>query len=174
MFKFRKKDKLQLPLDVPKHIGIIMDGNGRWAKKRMQPRVFGHKAGMEALQGVTIAAKNLGVQVLTVYAFSTENWSRPEKEVKFIMNLPVEFYERYVPELHRNNVKIQMIGDVSRLPKETYEALRKAETLTKLNTGLILNFASTMVVGPRLPRRCGLFPRKFWTPDSILGILPRS
>lgn len=141
MFNFFKKENEEFHLEAPKHIGIIMDGNGRWAKKRMQPRVFGHKAGMEALQNVTIAAKEMGVQVLTVYAFSTENWSRPEKEVKFIMNLPVEFYDRFVPELHRNNVKIQMIGDVSRLPKETYEALVKAEELTKLNTGLILNFA---------------------------------
>jgi len=141
MFYFKKKEKINIPLQVPKHIGIIMDGNGRWAKKRMQPRVFGHKAGMEALQEVTIAAKEMGVQVLTVYAFSTENWARPEKEVKFIMNLPVEFYDRYVPELHKNNVKIQMIGDVARLPRETYQALLKAEELTKLNTGLILNFA---------------------------------
>ena len=141
MFSFKKKEKIEVPLQIPKHIGIIMDGNGRWAKKRMQPRVFGHKSGMETLQNVTIAAKELGVQVLTVYAFSTENWSRPQKEVSFIMNLPVEFYGRYVPELHRNNVKIQMIGDTERLPKATYEALCKAEELTRLNTGLILNFA---------------------------------
>ena len=141
MFRFKKKEKLSVPLEVPKHIGIIMDGNGRWAKKRMQPRVFGHKAGMEALQEVTIAAKEMGVQALTVYAFSTENWTRPQQEVTFIMNLPVEFYDRFVPELHRNNVKIQMIGEVSRLPKETLEALEKAEALTHSNTGLILNFA---------------------------------
>ncbi len=108
MFSFKKKEKLNAPLNVPKHIAVIMDGNGRWAKKRMQPRVFGHKAGMETL---------------------------------FIMNLPVEFYDRYVPELHKNNVKIQMIGDTAKLPKATFEALEKAESLTKLNTGLILNFA---------------------------------
>ena len=141
MFRFKKKEKLSVPLEVPKHIGIIMDGNGRWAKKRMQPRVFGHKAGMEALQEVTIAAKEMGVKALTVYAFSTENWTRPQQEVSFIMNLPVEFYDRFVPELHRNNVKIQMIGEVSRLPMETIEALKKAEALTHSNTGLILNFA---------------------------------
>ena len=141
MFSFKKKEKLNAPLNVPKHIAVIMDGNGRWAKKRMQPRVFGHKAGMETLQKVTIAAKEMGVQVLTVYAFSTENWSRPEKEVSFIMNLPVEFYDRYVPELHKNNVKIQMIGDTAKLPEATFEALEKTESLTKLNTGLILNFA---------------------------------
>ena len=141
MFTFKKKKKVETPEVVPQHIGVIMDGNGRWAQKRMQPRVFGHKAGMEALQGVTIEANRLGVKVLTVYAFSTENWSRPDKEVSFIMNLPVEFYERYVPELHRNNVKVQMIGAVDRLPQATYEALRKAEDLTKDNTGLVLNFA---------------------------------
>ena len=144
MFGFFKKNKtveVDVPIQVPAHIGIIMDGNGRWAKKRMQPRVFGHKAGMEALQTVTKAASKLGVKVLTVYAFSTENWTRPDQEVKFIMNLPVEFYDSYVPELHANNVKIQMIGETDRLPKQTFEALTKAEELTKNNTGLILNFA---------------------------------
>ncbi|MEG7102432.1 undecaprenyl diphosphate synthase family protein, partial [Pseudomonas aeruginosa] len=86
-----------------------------------QPRVFGHKAGMEALQKVTKAANKMGVKVITVYAFSTENWTRPDQEVKFIMNLPVEFYDNYVPELHANNVKIQMIGETDRLPKPTFE-----------------------------------------------------
>ena len=140
-FGFGKKEKEELILEVPKHIAIIMDGNGRWAKKRMQPRIMGHKAGMDALQKVTKAASDMGVKVLTVYAFSTENWSRPEKEVKFIMNLPVEFYDKYVPELHANNVKIQMIGDFSKLPQATLNALYKAEQKTKNNTGLILNFA---------------------------------
>ncbi|WP_303975129.1 isoprenyl transferase [Streptococcus merionis] len=143
MFKFKmnRKSKVEVPQVVPKHIGIIMDGNGRWAKKRMQPRIMGHKSGMEALHEVAKVANDMGVQVLTVYAFSTENWSRPESEVTFIMNLPVDFYDKYVPELHRNNVKIQMIGDTERLPQGTFEALKKAEDLTKLNTGLILNFA---------------------------------
>ncbi|MGT2911517.1 isoprenyl transferase [Streptococcus cameli] len=141
MFSFRKKKSEDLVLKIPQHVGIIMDGNGRWAKKRMQPRVMGHKAGMDALQKVTKVASDMGVKVLTVYAFSTENWSRPESEVKFIMNLPVEFYDKYVPELHANNVRIQMIGEHSRLPQATLDALRKAEEKTKQNTGLILNFA---------------------------------
>ena len=76
-------------------------------KKRMQPRVFGHKAGMEALQKVTKAANKMGVKVITVYAFSTENWTRPDQEVKFIMNLPVEFYDNYVPELHANTLRFR-------------------------------------------------------------------
>lgn len=143
MFSFglKKKETAKPILEVPKHIGIIMDGNGRWAKKRMQPRIMGHKAGMDALQVVTKAASDMGVKVLTVYAFSTENWSRPEKEVSFIMNLPVEFYDKYVPELHANNVKIQMIGDHTRLPQATKDALHRAEEKTRHNTGLILNFA---------------------------------
>lgn len=143
MFKFnRRKELTQVALEkIPKHIGIIMDGNGRWAKKRMQPRIMGHKAGMDALQAVTIKASEMGVKVLTVYAFSTENWTRPVDEVKFIMSLPVEFFDKYVPELHKNNVKVQMIGDTSRLPKDTLDALDRARNLTKRNSGLILNFA---------------------------------
>ena len=143
MFKFNfRKKKEAVSLDkIPNHIGIIMDGNGRWAKKRMQPRVMGHKAGMDALQEVTIASSELGVKVLTVYAFSTENWSRPEDEVKFIMNLPVEFFDKYVPELDTNNVKVQVIGETNRLPKATFDTMKRACEQTKHNSGLILNFA---------------------------------
>lgn len=136
MFKKGAED-----LIAPGHIGIIMDGNGRWAKKRLQPRVFGHKAGMDALQEVTLTAADLGVKVLTVYAFSTENWSRPAEEVNFIMKLPIEFFDQYVPKLHANNIKVQLMGDLERLPKETLAALERAISLTKDNTGLILNFA---------------------------------
>lgn len=141
MFGLKVKSK-NIKLDkIPKHIGIIMDGNGRWAKKRLKPRIFGHKAGMDALQEVTIAASDLGIKVLTVYAFSTENWSRPEDEVNFIMNLPVEFFDKYVPELNKNNVRIQMIGETHRLPEATLTALNNAIERTRRNSGLILNFA---------------------------------
>ncbi|MCS4488456.1 isoprenyl transferase [Streptococcus sciuri] len=141
MFTFKKK---QVPTEldkVPNHIAIIMDGNGRWAKKRLQPRVFGHKAGMDALQEVTIAASDFGVKVLTVYAFSTENWSRPDDEISFIMNLPVEFFDKYVPKLHENNVRIQVIGELERLPEATLDAMSRAIATTKHNSGLVLNFA---------------------------------
>lgn len=141
MFKLRRRQEEVRMDKIPHHIAIIMDGNGRWAKKRMKPRVLGHKAGMDALQDVTISASKLGVRVLTVYAFSTENWSRPKEEVKFIMHLPVEFFDKYVPELHKNNVRIQVIGEHSRLPKETLDALERAKELTKHNSGLVLNFA---------------------------------
>ena len=126
---------------LPAHVAIIMDGNGRWAKQRKRPRIFGHYTAMKAVRGTIRTASDMGIRVLTLYAFSTENWTRPDQEVKFIMNLPVEFYDNYVPELHANNVKIQMIGETDRLPKQTFEALKKAEELTKNNTGLILNFA---------------------------------
>ncbi len=141
MFNLKLKSKKDTIKKIPKHIGIIMDGNGRWAKKRLKPRVFGHKAGMDALQEVTIAASELGVKVLTVYAFSTENWSRPEDEVNYIMNLPVEFFDKYVPELNENNVRIQMIGETNRLPKDTLKAMEDAIQTTRKNSGLILNFA---------------------------------
>lgn len=139
MFNVFKKGAEELT--VPAHIGIIMDGNGRWAKKRLQPRVFGHKAGMDALQEVTLTASELGVKVLTVYAFSTENWARPADEVNFIMKLPVEFFDKYVPKLHANNIKVQLMGELDRLPQETLQALERAIALTKDNTGLVLNFA---------------------------------
>lgn len=137
-----KRQKTGLILDkIPKHIGIIMDGNGRWAKKRLQPRVMGHKAGMDALQKVTIVASQLGVKVLTVYAFSTENWSRPEDEVSFIMTLPVTFFDKYVPELDQHNVRVQMMGSRQGLPKETLAPMDKALEKTRHNSGLVLNFA---------------------------------
>lgn len=141
MFGLKVKSKNTKLNKIPKHIGIIMDGNGRWAKKRLKPRIFGHKAGMDALQEVTIAASDLGIKVLTVYAFSTENWSRPEDEVNFIMNLPVEFFDKYVPELNKNNVRIQMIGETHSLPEATLTALNNAIERTRRNSGLILNFA---------------------------------
>ena len=117
-----------------------MDGNGRWAKKRMQPRVFGHKAGWKPSKKVTKAANKMGVKVITVYAFSTENWTRQIKKSSLSWTCQSNFHDNYVPELHANNVKIQMIGETDRLPAD-FEALKKAEELTKNNTGLILNFA---------------------------------
>ncbi|WP_349627501.1 MULTISPECIES: isoprenyl transferase [unclassified Enterococcus] len=142
MLNFFTKTISQQPTGkIPNHIAIVMDGNGRWAKNKRKPRVFGHKAGMDALKKVTIRANEIGVKVLTVYAFSTENWSRPESEVEFIMRLPIDFYENFVPELKANNVKVQMMGDLDGLPVKTKEYALKAEEATRFNTGLILNFA---------------------------------
>ena len=139
MFRFKKKEKIEIPLEVPKHIGIIMDGNGRWAKKRMQPRVFGHKAGMEALQEVTIAAKNMGVQVLTVYAFSTENWKRPAEEVGAIMGLLKKYLLEAIGRMERDRVKMEFFGDLSPLTPELRELCERTREISKHYEGCQVN-----------------------------------
>ncbi|TXK81943.1 isoprenyl transferase [Paenibacillus sp. N3.4] len=132
----------QIDLDkVPAHIGIIMDGNGRWAKQRGLPRVAGHHSGMKNVKKITMAANDLGVKVLTMYAFSTENWKRPKDEVDFLMKLPQEFFPKEIEELIQNNVRIRMTGWKEGLPDYTLKAIEGAIERTKNNTGLILNFA---------------------------------
>ena len=126
---------------IPNHIAIIMDGNGRWAKKRMMPRVFGHKEGMNTVKKIAVHANQLGVKVLTLYAFSTENWKRPNDEVSFLMNLPIDFFDVFMPELIANNIKVHAIGWIDQLPEKTKAVVEKAMEETKHNTGLILNFA---------------------------------
>ncbi|OGO78447.1 MAG: isoprenyl transferase [Clostridiales bacterium GWB2_37_7] len=126
---------------IPKHIAIIMDGNGRWASKRALPRVFGHKAGMETLREVVRACSDMGIEILTVYAFSTENWNRPTEEVSYLMNLLIEYMRKEINELNKNNVKIKILGDLSPLPKVTREEVEKAVRLTGSNTGIQFNIA---------------------------------
>ncbi|XHB95870.1 isoprenyl transferase [Lactococcus garvieae] len=118
-----------------------MDGNGRWAKSQGKPRIFGHKAGMDALKTAAIHGQRRGVKVMTVYAFSTENWSRPMDEVKFIMSLPIDFYSKYLPILNEENIQIRMIGEREGLPKATLNSIDRAAAETANNTGMILNFA---------------------------------
>lgn len=127
--------------EVPAHIAIIMDGNGRWAKKRSLPRVAGHHEGMKTVRKVTKLANELGVSVLTLYAFSTENWKRPKIEVDFLMRLPEEFLTTFLPELIEENVRVEMMGYHQNLPLHTLKAIKKAKEATKDNTGLVLNFA---------------------------------
>ncbi len=126
---------------IPDHIAIIMDGNGRWARKRALPRVAGHREGMNTVKKITRAASGLGVKILTLYAFSTENWKRPETEVDYLMKLPVEFLDHFLPELIKENVRVEMMGDLYALPENTRKAIRKAVEDTKLNDGMILNLA---------------------------------
>lgn len=126
---------------LPRHIAIIMDGNGRWAAKRGLPRTAGHHAGMVALRRTIRAANDLGLGVLTVYAFSTENWNRPQSEVDFLMRLPSEFLRTDLPELIAKNVRVMMSGSREGLPDYTIAAIDKAMTSTAANTGMILNFA---------------------------------
>lgn len=134
------KEKL-LNGPVPRHVAIIMDGNGRWAKERGLPRVAGHHSGMKSVKKVTIAADSLGVEVLTMYAFSTENWKRPQDEVDFLMRLPQEFLAIELDELVEKNVRVRVTGIKEGLPPHTVAALEEAVERTRDNTGLILNFA---------------------------------
>lgn len=127
--------------NVPEHVAIIMDGNGRWAKKRGLPRAAGHRSGMGAVKRVTMAANDIGVKTLTLYAFSTENWKRPKDEVDYLMKLPEEFLSIELEELIRNNVQIRMMGWKEGLPAHTLSAVEEAERQTRQNTGLVLNFA---------------------------------
>lgn len=126
---------------IPAHVAIIMDGNGRWAKKRLMPRVYGHKEGMNTVKKITIEASRLNVKVLTLYAFSTENWKRPTDEVNFLMGLPIDFFDVFMPELMDNNIKVTTIGWIDQLPEKTLKVVENAIEKTKHNTGLILNFA---------------------------------
>ncbi|WP_458119142.1 isoprenyl transferase [Paenibacillus sp. Z6-24] len=127
--------------NIPQHIAIIMDGNGRWAKSLGMPRVIGHQNGMKAVKRATIAADELGVKYLTMYAFSTENWKRPREEVDFLMKLPGEFVATELEELVEKNVQVRLMGDKSVLPSFTLEPLEKAIRDTQHNTGLVLTFA---------------------------------
>ena len=127
--------------EIPEHIAIIMDGNGRWAKKRAMPRIAGHHEGMKVVRQTTKLANELGVKALTLYAFSTENWKRPKLEVDFLMKLPEEFLGTYLPELVEENVRVRLTGDREGLPPHTIRAVEKAIRDTENNDGLILNFA---------------------------------
>lgn len=118
------------PDNIPRHIAIIMDGNGRWAKRRGMPRVVGHQNGMKAVKRATIAANDLGVEFLTLYAFSTENWSRPKDEVDFLMRLPVEFLAIELDELIEKNVQVRVMGDTDSLPSHTRKAMEEAVART--------------------------------------------
>jgi len=126
---------------IPAHVAIIMDGNGRWAKKRLLPRIAGHKQGMENVKVITKAASRMGVKALTLYAFSTENWKRPNDEVGYLMRLPVDFFDAFMPELIEENVRVHVMGYLDDLPEATKKAALKAMADTAQNTGMILNFA---------------------------------
>lgn len=126
---------------IPEHVAIIMDGNGRWAKERNLKRTEGHREGMEAIRRVTRHASKVGVKVLTLYAFSTENWKRPPQEIHYLMKLPIEFFKTFIPELIDLNIKVTMMGIEDKVPSSTLKAINNAIEETKDCTGMILNFA---------------------------------
>ncbi len=124
-----------------KHLAIIMDGNGRWAKSKGMPRSAGHMAGSDNVRTIAIAASELGVKYLTLYAFSTENWKRSQDEVGYLMKLPSVFFKKYMKEFLDRGFRIRMIGELDALPEATYQVLKEAEEESKNNTGLSLNIA---------------------------------
>ena len=126
---------------IPRHIAVIMDGNGRWAKKRLLPRVMGHKRGLDALEATVKNCQELGVECLTVFAFSTENWRRPADEVGFLMNLFLQSLKKQVKRLHGNNIRLRVIGKRDRFSVDIQNSIAEAETLTADNTGLLLSIA---------------------------------
>ena len=134
--------KSQINMDLlPEHIAIIMDGNGRWAKKYGKPRVFGHRNGVKAVRESAEACAEIGVKYLTLYAFSTENWNRPVLEVNALMALLVETLRKEVATLNKNNIKLNTIGDLSKLPKRTHKALLECIDNTKSNDRMTLTLA---------------------------------
>ncbi|NLP18303.1 MAG: isoprenyl transferase [Firmicutes bacterium] len=135
-----KKDKLHSE-KLPRHVAIIMDGNGRWAQRKGLPRTMGHKKGMESIRKVVTTSSIYGIKGLTLYAFSTENWRRPREEVDFLMALPQVYLKRELPELMRNNVKLCFSGRLHKLPDKTQNAIGEATRKTENNKGLFLNIA---------------------------------
>ena len=127
--------------NVPKHIAIIMDGNGRWAKDRGLPRIAGHREGINSVREITRICGEIGVEYLTLYTFSTENWNRPKTEVKALMTLLLSTIKKEIKELHENNVKFSTIGDITSLPRGTMKGLQNGIDLTVNNTGLNLVLA---------------------------------
>ena len=138
----RTKQEPPSSSDVPQHIAIIMDGNGRWAKRRLMPRVAGHRKGVEALRGVIRACAERGVSHLTVFAFSSENWRRPEEEVTLLMELFMRALENEVARLHENEIRFRVIGDLSGFSERIQVLIRNAEALTRNNTRLTFTVAA--------------------------------
>ena len=138
----KKNSKLSNQIDklrIPKHIAIIMDGNGRWAMKKGFPRTFGHNKGVSVLKEIIKVSKNLGCKTLTAYAFSTENWSRPAKEVDFLLELFEKVINKEIQQIHKNSIRINFVGDLTPFPDTLKLIINKSESLTKNNKEFILN-----------------------------------
>ena len=140
--------------NIPRHVAIIMDGNGRWAKKRLLPAAAGHNAGMKSMIEIVRHADDIGVEYLTVYAFSTENWKRSKEEVGGIFKLLVKYVDSQLRELMKNNVKVNILGDPAAFPGEAIERLDKMASETKENTGLVFNIAVNYGGREEIRRAC--------------------
>ncbi|VAX06591.1 Undecaprenyl diphosphate synthase [hydrothermal vent metagenome] len=133
---------VELSGEIPRHVAIIMDGNGRWAKAQKKLRIIGHRRGVETVREVVKACRELKIEVLTLFAFSSENWRRPAKEVSLLMDLFFTALDREVKRLHRNNIQLRIIGDHSAFPERIQKRIIKAQVLTANNDGMILNVAA--------------------------------
>lgn len=127
--------------NIPNHIAIILDGNGRWAQKRRMPRTYGHQHGVKNLINIARYANEIGVKILTVFAFSTENWNRPKEEIEYLMSSPVDYINDNLDKLRNSNIKIKIIGRKDRFPIPTLDAINRIMFETEENTGLVLNIA---------------------------------
>ncbi len=127
---------------VPQHIAIIMDGNGRWAKQRLQPRFMGHRAGLKAVENIIKFCAEQDISVVTLFAFSSENWRRPTKEVSLLMELFAAALKQQVKRLHSNNIRLRVIGDLSKFSDSLQSKIKQAESITENNTGLTINIAA--------------------------------
>ncbi len=129
------------PAKLPSHVAIIMDGNGRWAKKRLLNRIKGHEKGAETVRKIVRTSREIGISILTLYAFSTENWQRPKTEIAALMTLLKKFLESEQQEMMDNDIRLNAIGQIERLPENVRKVLQKTRTITRDNKGMILNLA---------------------------------
>jgi undecaprenyl diphosphate synthase len=164
------KDTIDLQ-NIPQHVAFIMDGNGRWAKKQDQHRLFGHAAGVESVKEVIKTAREIGISFLTMYAFSTENWSRPSEEVEGLMNLLVEAITNEVDEMHQNGVRLLTIGNIKGLPGNCYDSLVAAMERTKNNKNLTLvlalNYSARQEILEASKKLAALIQSGSKSPDQI-------
>jgi len=158
-------------LHLPRHIAIIMDGNGRWAKQRNLPRHLGHQAGLKAIRRIVKEAAELKIPVMTFYSFSIDNWSRPVKEIKFLMRLLEKYIDRDSEKLHKENIRLKVIGDITKLPFSTQKAVKKAKEKLEKNNGLILvlalNYGSRTEILKAVQRLSSLAEKKKIRPKDI-------
>ncbi len=152
---------------LPRHVAIIMDGNGRWAHRRGLPRVAGHRAGVDAVRDTVEAATGLGLGVLTLYAFSTENWARPRVEVQTLMTLLREYLRRELDNLMNNDIRLQVIGRAEELPRSVRRELERAVERTRANTGLLLNVALSYGGRAEIVDACRAIVRAGLEPEAI-------
>ena len=156
----KKQEEGQQPLHLPVHIGIIMDGNGRWAKKRFLPRSAGHRAGASNFRTITRYCSKIGVKYLTMYAFSTENWSRPADEVGALMGLFKEYLEEALRDFMDENIRVRFIGDVSAFPEDLRKLIQEVEEVSAPKTGMVLNLAMNYGGRAEITRAAQAFARE--------------